>query len=688
MKLRILSSSVVCLLLAVSLVHNANSTTRSNSVFLYGAPIERPQAFPTLPKRPFDVRKYDLTLDWRHAFEIKSQQFAAKNSITLRLLDAVPSIMLDAALMTIDTVTVNGVAVSPVPQPDTNETLVIPIDASFRQVGTDIVVSIAYHRTNTTQRGAYFYPKGQFVGTLNGNDTVRIAEDIMYTMSEPLDARSWMPCVDLPYDKADADITIIAPNGITTASNGDLIEKTAYDANSTRWHWRSDRPIATYLMVADASVYTVWSDTYHRLSNPADTVPLVYYAWPEDYLQDSITDGSWYNARHSFRNTASIMSIFESRYGDYPFKKYGQVVLQQFWAGGQEHQSITSVNRVWIRTDDEQGMAHEMAHHWFGDKVTCETFKDIWLNEGFATFSEAIWTEGWGGDGWYVSTMQNAANQYLYSNSADSTVPIYDPPGADDMFGLPTTLLFYSKAGSVIHMLRRQVNNDALFFKALRDYTDSFAYSTATTEDFKRVMSSELGMDLTEFIDEWIYGPGHPVYDIGWGQSPSGMLNVHIVQSQTTRDHFTMPVRFFVYHGTQKDTIVLQNTQRDQLFTQSYPYTIDSLGFDNEAVILNFHQLHFDPQLSVPASTNTVASELHARYDNGSSSILCSVTGSQGSTGRLDLVDMLGRTLRTLTLGAGIQEGTLSTSDIADGVYLVRYVGDESVLTTKVRVAR
>ncbi|HYM21489.1 MAG TPA: M1 family metallopeptidase, partial [Candidatus Kapabacteria bacterium] len=623
-------------LFIIIVLASGTSFATSGSVFLWhreaGAST---QAFPTFPKRPFDVKSYNLTLDWRKPFVVKSQQFSGKNIITLRLTDAgTTSIVLDAALLVIDTVFVGSQHILPTPQPDTNEQITIPLATAFRQDTADLIISISYHRTDVSSRGAFFYPKNTFVGLYRNVDSIFTTEDIIYTMSEPLDAHAWMPCMDLPYDKADYEVSIIVPNGITTASNGALLAKTSVDANSTLWHWKSDRPMSTYLMVADASNFIQWGETHHRSSDPADTVSLVYYAWPADYYQDSITDGSKYNAKHSFRNTSWIMSNYESRYGPYPFEKYGQVPAQRFDFGGQEHQTLTTINRSWLR-NNEQGMAHEMSHHWFGDKVTCETFKDIWLNEGFATFSEAIWYEGWGGYSNYIGNIRSDALQYF--SSAYSDVPIYDPPGADDMFNLGSTVLYYPKAACVIHMLRRIIRNDTMFFAALRDYTDHFAYSTATTDEFRDFMSARLGIDLTEFIDEWIYGPGHVKYAITWGQSKSGFLMINVAQGQSWRDHFTMPLQFFAYHGKLVDTLRFTNNARTQEFFAGLPYKLDSLGFDTDALVLSEYTVAFDPALGVQSALATDDLGGRTVFDRSNNSLIYDLNTPAQNDDRLEL---------------------------------------------------
>ncbi len=637
------------------------------------------QAFPDIPKRPFVVKAYSVLLDWRNPFLKKTQLFSGASTITLQLTEASAEVVLDAAAMEIDSLSINGVAQPNIPQPQ-NDQLSVPLPASLQHtIGQDIVLKIYYHRTSTENVGIYFYPKGTQTGEQDRDgNPVFTTEDVLYTMSEPTDAHYWMPCVDDPAYKAESEISIIVPNDIVTVSNGTLLERFTFDATSMLWHWKSDRPIATYLMSATASNYIVWHEQRARVSDPADSIDLVYYAWPSDY-NDTTTDHRGYNARLAFRNTGSVISWFEQHYGPYPFKKYAQVPVDPFYYGGMEHQTASTINRFWLH-GDEQGMAHELAHQWFGDKTTCRTFKDIWLNEGFATFSEAMWGESWGGDEWYSRIIQSKANDYFNSDSHNpNDIPIYDPP-ADNVFNGATT---YGKAACVIHMLRRLVHNDTLFFNALKDYTNAFAYSTATTDDFTQFMSARLGIDLTGYIDEWIYGFLHPQYDISWSQESNNTIDIHISQTQASRDHFTMPVSFFAYRPGRIDTITVQNTERDQDFTIAASVKYDSLQFDNDAIILNEHTLHHDPALEVGKGLSAGRQDLQAMVLSNRR-LQCRLSVAVPQEVALELYTTLGERIAESHIAANEYITVIDTKTLASGIYILRAQTPQGTVLKKV----
>ncbi|MEI8133728.1 MAG: M1 family aminopeptidase [bacterium] len=668
---------------------SAHTTHGCSRALAYDAKSNIP--WPDYPKRPFDVLKYNLTLDWRKMFETKTATFSAVNLITVKITQPTDSIELDASYMRIDSLRINGSLILPTPQIN-SEKLFIPIPQSLKAVGTELTMSISYTRDTTNERGIYFYPAGT-IGDKNTQS--QIPEDIAFTMSEPTDARYWMPCMDLPYDKAESEISIIAPNGIETASNGSLLSKLSYTPSSTIWHWKSDEPITTYLMVADASNFVHWSQTHNRSAVAGDTVHLDYYAWAKDYGQDSITDGSRYNATYFVsRLTSQIMSWLEARYGDFPFTKYGQVPAQPFYWGGMEHQSCTTINRAWMRGDSYTGIAHEMAHQWFGDKTTCETFKDIWLNEGFASYAEALFRELREGTGAYSDVIANKA--YNYFHGANS-FPTYDPP-VDNVFNYATT---YCKGACVLHMLRNMLKNDSVFFHGLKSYSNYFAYTTADTHQFTEYMGQQVGLDLTEFIDEWIFTPLYPIYDIKWAQNANGRLYVQINQLQDIREHFTMPIQFFAYHGNKVDTIIFDNNLRSQLFWESVNYNIDSLLFDEGANplaqyitassdtvnyndIIHTRQLAYAPSLSVRPS-QILQGTLNVFTE--ANSIVCRIR-MPSVKGTVELFNSLGTKLQAIECSGSDDLVRFPSSALASGMYIVRLLSENRSETRTITLVK
>jgi aminopeptidase N len=305
-----------------------------------------------------------------------------------------------------------------------------------------------------------------------------------------------------------------------------------------------------------------------------------------------------------------------------------------------------------------------MTHQWFGDKTTCETFKDLWLNEGFATFGEALWAEAWGTNTWYMNIINSKAQGYFSGN--DST-PVYDPP-ADNVFNYATT---YCKGGCVLHMLRRMVNNDTMFFGALRDYSNAFAWTTANSMQFRDYIGQRLGMDLFEFFDQWIFGALHPVYDITWAQNTNNIFYLRVNQTQTVRDHFTMPMKFFAYHDAQPqpDTLQFMDDLRSKAFQKALAYKIDSLIFDHDDLILSIDTISYAAELAVHSQNEPNA--VFSAYLDGNT-ILCKFDGQEQS-GIIEVYNSAGMKISDAQVMGGEVLKCIPCGNFASGMYFIRF---------------
>jgi len=670
---------LLCLTLAIFTATSLFAQPQSCSkAVAYKHSLQSPQAFPDLPYRPYDVISYEIKAYLLDAFAQKKPRVNGFVTITLDLLETTNYIDFDAWGMDINGLTINTEVQAPAPQPKPDETIRVQLPSKFRAAGTRLRIEISYVRTSEENRGAHFYPKGYFVGLgpKPAEDSVFVEEDEFYTMSEPRDAHCWFPCNDQSDDKAEVTVQVWVPNdGTFVTSNGLLSDTTTPQPNQKKFSYYSDKPISTYLIAITASKFVTWDEMVPRVSNPLDSIRLHYYAWQADYDEQTITDGSKYNATNAFKNTKYMMSAFEKAFGAYPFQQYGQVPVQPFTYGGMEHQTMTTINRSWFRGNwNDGGIAHELGHQWFGDKVTCETFKDIWLNEGFASYTEAIYNESWGGDQWYRNTMFGKADDYLYGDNHD--IPIYDPP-QQLLFNGATT---YAKGACVIHMLRRMVNNDKQFFQALTDYTDNFAYDNCNTLQFANYMSTRLGLDLTEYFDQWVYGPLHPVYDIKWAQDKNNQIFIRVNQTQDARDHFTMPIRFYAYHKDGGiDTLNYGNEYRSQDYRTFLATEIDSISFDRDLVILSEVSIGYDQAVSVGANVANVTT-FSTSLDATTNELVC--RNMNGSS--LELYDMLGKKIKQVSLNAGEKFIRLPLAGLANGAYLVR-CGNQSAKVAVVR---
>jgi aminopeptidase N len=367
---------------------------------------------------------------------------------------------------------------------------------------------------------------------------------LIWTLSEPYGARDWWPCKDDPSDKADSvDIVVTVPDYLTVASNGSLESVVYPDSNLATYHWKETYSIATYLVSLAIYPYQVWYDEYVSANN--DTMPLEFYVFPDHYNY----------VVYNYLKTKNMIGAFATAFGEYPFlnEKYGHAEFG--WGGGMEHQTLTSLGGwgEWL-------IAHELAHQWWGDMVTCANFHHIWLNEGFARYGEAVWIENQQGSVGYHNYMMSVAyygSGTIYVENASSTSAIFNGN------------LSYNKASWVLHMLRHVVG-DSLFFAGMKTYGETFKYQSVVTEDFQGVMEAVSGKDLSTFFQQWIYDQGHPKYQVGWEQEGDSLL-VSVEQKQAVGPVFSMPIDLKINCTDTTFMVVVENSQAYQLYVVDLP---------------------------------------------------------------------------------------------------------------------
>ncbi len=472
---------------------------------------------------------------------------------------------------------------------NTNNELIITLPAT-QTTGTSATVEINYSG----------------IPPANGFDsfvqTTHNGSPIIWTLSEPFGARDWWPCKQDLNDKIDAiDVYVTAPSQYVSVSNGIETEAPVINGANKTTHFHHGYPIPAYLIAIAVTNYQIYNQTAGTAPN---TFPIVNYIYPENYAS-SVVD---------LDQTLEIMNLFETLFEPYPFRneKYGHA--QFSWGGGMEHTTVSFMYNF-----DRQLIAHEMGHQWFGDKVTCGTWKDIWLNEGFATYLAALVVENLDGVDAFVTekagmidyiTSSPAGNVYLTDAQATNVNRIFD------------SRLSYNKGAMVLEMLRFKLG-DALFFQGVRNYLSNanYAYKYAVTTDFKTQMETVYGQSLTEFFNDWIYNQGYPTYAItaqNWGVGQAKFV-INQTQSDFSVSYFEMPVpvRIFGAGGQQAD-LVLNNTSNGQILITNVPFPITSVEFDPQRRLIaaasstvTLGNQNFDLDSAVSIYPNPSSDEVH-----------------------------------------------------------------------------
>ncbi len=392
------------------------------------------------------------------------------------------------------------------------------------------------------------------------------AEPVVWTLSEPEGAHYWWPCKDRPDDKASAEISVTMDDLFVVGSNGLLLSVDDNGDGTATHNWAIDYAIPSYLVSVTATDFVLIEDSYDLLSG--GTLPLTYYTWPE----------SEEPARIDLQALPGMLRTFEEEWGDYPYatEKYGHAEFP--WGGGMEHATLTSYGTYFYTGDHyfDWIMAHELAHQWWGDMVTCATWDDIWLNEGFATWGEAIWTEGAGGESAYLSYMQ-----MLAADSFDG--PIYAPD-----YTFNNTV--YDKGAWVLHMLRGIVGRETVM-AILRQWGSDYAYEAATTADFTALAAAVAGEDLDWFFDPWLYQPGRPDYQYSVDLTPipgdSTRVDLQITQVQNGVNPYRMPIAVRLARSGQGDVFAtLDNSQTSEAFELRIEGTVTAVEMDPDGYIL------------------------------------------------------------------------------------------------------
>jgi aminopeptidase N len=450
----------------------------------------------------YDVRKYTIRCEPDFTSRTIDMATTVDGAATVAGLATVD---LDFVGFTISSVAVDGTAAG-FGRPNGGRTLRVALPRALG-AGESFSIEVAYHGTPTIEGGLGF-----------GYTSHGAA-----TFAEPEGARLWYPCKDRPSDKATFEGFVTVPSRYVVASNGRLVGADTSGGRTT-YHWVESHQIATYLIDFAISDYAVIEDSLGAL-------PVNHYVYPE--LEA--------DARRDFSRTPEMIETFQDRLGvAYPFDKYGHAIFENF-NGAMEHQSCTSYGIGLITGDNryDRVVAHELGHQWFGDMVSPAEWEEIWLNEGFATWTEYLWTEHFDPE-FLPQLMAYRESVYMSYEGSVGAFPLYAPPPSR-LFG--TTI--YEKGGWVVAMLRNLIGDDA-FFRGMKSYLEAHAYANARTTDFQAAMEAASGQDLSAFFDEWVYGTGYPQYGTAWSARavPGGhyQLDVRVRQTQSTPTVFTYPL--------------------------------------------------------------------------------------------------------------------------------------------------
>lgn len=485
--------------------------------------------------------------------------------------------------------------------------------------------------------------------------------EFTYSLTEPYYAKYWFPCKQVLTDKADSSyFSIIMPDGLKAGSNGQLVNESEIGGDKKRMDWQSAYPIAYYLISVAVSNYMDFSFTSEIEEFETNVLVQNFIPNNTNYLDNN----DWYIYR-----THQMLDVLSNRWGLYPHhtEKYGHCIVPL--GGGMEHQTMTTLGNFDFRL-----VVHELAHSWFGNYVTCASWQDIWINEGFASYGEYLGEEKIQPAGYDLNWLIGCQNLAKERPTGSVYVPFEELNSVARIFDYR---LSYRKGACLVHMLRYITNDDDSFFAALREFLNQYGNSTATAEDLKDVLESEVGISFENFFNEWYYGEGYPIYENYWYQNGT-ILNLELTQTTTSSATplFTIPMEFKILYEDSTSEIVRKNV--DANFSH---YQVNVAGTVADVIVnpdywvladvssvQKINQISFDQKFKVypqPASCESLTIYVS---DDGSYEI--SLINNSGQVIFMDYVS--GRELKP------------DFSDIIPGVYFLKIVQDDAIYTQKV----
>ncbi|MEL6537123.1 MAG: M1 family aminopeptidase, partial [Bacteroidota bacterium] len=497
---------------------------------------------------------------------------------------------------------------------------------------------------------------GSFFQGINNAYDSQWDQSVTYTLSEPYNAYQWFAAKQVLTDKADSvRVHVTTPSHLQVASNGIRQEPEIIDEARVTHKWESHYPIAYYLISMTIGEY----QEYNFTVEPEGEEPI----FVQNFIYDNPGALDFYKV--DMDQTVEMMELFSELFGAYPFsgEKYGHVLAP--FGGGMEHQTMSLMGNFNFTL-----IAHELGHQWFGDYVTCGTWQDIWINEGFARYSEYLAIEKLFNRGTAEEWRQDDLDRILSETGGSVYVP---ESGANSPSRIFDFRLTYSKGGQLVHMLRHEINDDEVFFEVLQALASRQAFATSTGDEFVDILNEVTGQDFTWFFDQWYYGGGHPVYDITWQDgSDTVWIQADQVGSFVGAPFFqgTLPFRLTLEDGSEEVVRVFQSENHQQ-FAIPVSNRVTDVEFDEENWILKeVNSVRRGGVVGIPIEYRASA-KLYPQPATGGYAHLEGIS----KLSRIQVIDLQGRVHSVSTTQEG-DHWRIDLSQLQAGLYQLR-VEDE-----------
>jgi aminopeptidase N len=618
---------------------------------------------PTPAQTAIDVLHYDVDIACDHLTLLVEGRVTA---LVEAVQSGVEAIEFNAdPVLTILSAGLSGSGSAPFARSGDVVTVTLPAPLA---AGEQVTLTLLYQGVPTTADDTGFFIR--YDGTV----------PVIYSLSEPWGARTWWPCKDYPDDKATFDIALSVKEPLTAASNGTFLgvdDTMRWSQPFRRYRWREQHPMAPYLFSIAATQYVQLTDQF--VYAPGGTMQVVNFVYPRLELAAAI----------DLDIQVPALTFFSQIFGLYPFvdEKYGIATCRI--GGGMEHQTLCSYGDFLIRGNHiyDWVYIHELAHQWFGDLITCRDWTQIWLNEGWASYAEALWFEHEDGAQALHDYMDSQDEPWLWHGAI-----LRDPDNTDPSYYFDSVV--YSKAAWVLHMLRH-VMGDVPFFEATRNYplAPQFRFGTVDTEEFITFFEGYYGGDLHWFFDPWLTRDDRLLYDWDWNRwEEDGEERLSILVRQDVAAPYAMPVDFEIATTSGTFTQKLWVDDLEESFLLSPGATVQNVTLDPDHWILCDVVRTFTGGDETPSAT--FLSQNFPNPFNPATTILFGLAAPGSASVRVyDARGALVATLIDGTLDGGTHEVRWNGTDdrgapVASGVYFCRLSAEGTVLTRKMLLLR
>lgn len=638
-----------------------------NTALSFGDLIPNPLLYNEMP---FDVINYDVNLDLRN---YSNREVSGNCEITVERLQIYDG---DYFIFHLNTLKVISITANDIPvsystygeesSPEFHYRVQYP-DA----VTNEVVFSIQYEGKVSAENGGTFS-----WGGVHYEEAVFYALGVGFVAPYISTTRHWMPCFDLPQDKATFNATFKVPADFKVASNGLLTDVKTNEDGSEEYQWVQHYPAATYLLTFAAGPYQLLDYTNYKI--PIQVFSLMTDSAKSDFAYSEVSD---------------MNDCFESLFGAYPFEKIGYTNVSK---GAMEHQTMISMPRSTIvklnSTNNSNNViaAHELSHMWFGNMVTPIDFRHTWLNESFATYCESLWLRCRDGFSAYLINQKYKADYYLKNISqTEGIFPLFDYPRDIPSSNYPQTI--YEKGAVVLGMLSWELEKSGHSFEQImRKYLNIFAYGNAQTKDVFRILESETGENWDWFAEQWVYKAGWPKFEIIFedfqNNQYSSKMQIRQIQKGDLFKNIPFEITFYINDGTKKSKVIpISHEITDYTLDGIDDFSIDSIKVNEGNIVAGLYELN---EIRILTSVNNdliVKPELFQKDD-----YFCINVESEGGLANVSIVDIFGRSIVNYEkqLNSGMNSIRFLFNNQNSATYFINLLIDNKYYTYKTNILR